>query len=83
MILKRPLGEKGQVVIPKAIREMLELRKGEQVVFDVIDDEIKLTSEKNPEEIVDDFFDTPKLDKKYSAKELKNIIYEQYEEEIP
>ena len=34
MIIRREIGEKGQVVIPKIIREMLKLRKGKKVVFE-------------------------------------------------
>lgn len=33
MIIKREIGEKEQVVIPKDIKDMLNLRKGEKVVF--------------------------------------------------
>ncbi len=83
MIMKRQLGEKGQVVIPVDIRHMLGLHSGEQVVFEVVDDEVKIRTEQDPEKIVDDFFNTPKLKKKLSSREMKKIILEQYDEEIP
>jgi len=44
---------------------------------------IKIGQEK-AEKLVDGFFDVPEKKKKISSiKELKKIIYEQYDEEIP
>lgn len=83
MIVKRQLGEKGQVVIPKDVRQMLGLKEREQVVFEIKDNEVKIKAEQNAEEFIEDFFNTPKLKKKLSSKELKKIILEQYDEEIP
>lgn len=85
MIIKRPVGEKGQIVIPKDIREMLGLRAGENVVFEVVQDEIMIKKdEEDVNNILQDFLNVPgKKKKKSSIKELKKIIYEQYDEEIP
>ena len=77
MKIKREIGEKGQIVIPKDIREHLGLDFGTNVTFEVKDNEVIIKKEKNPIEIVEDFFNTPKLKKKISIKELK----EKYEEE--
>ena len=82
MIIKRQLGEKGQIAIPRDIREMLGLMEGKQVIFEVEDSGIKIRAEKSPDEVVEEFFNTPKLKKKLSASELKKFIYEQYDEEI-
>ena len=83
MIMKRQLGEKGQVVIPVDIRHMLGLHSGEQVVFEVKNEEVKIKKEQNPEEFLRDFLDVPgKKKKKSSIKEIKKIIMEQYDEEI-
>ena len=46
MIIKRQIGEKGQVVIPKDIREMLKIRSGENVIFEVKKEEVVIKSEK-------------------------------------
>ena len=83
MIIRRQLGEKGQVVIPKDIREILGLREGKEVIFEVADNEVKIKTEQNPDRLVDDFFNTPKLKKKLSSREMKKIILRQYDEEIP
>jgi len=83
MIIKRQLGEKGQVVIPRDVRQMLGLIKGEEVVFEIINNEVKIKAEQDAEQFVEDFFNTPKLKKKLSSKELKKIILEQYDKEIP
>jgi AbrB family looped-hinge helix DNA binding protein len=77
MIIKREIGEKGQVVIPKDIRKHLGLDIGVNIIFEVKDDEIIIKKE-DPNRIVEDFFNTPKIKKKIPVKELKKICEEQY-----
>ena len=82
MIIKREIGEKGQVVIPKDIREHLGLKIGEKVVFEVKDDKVTLKKEES-ERFLEEFLDVPnKLRRPISTKEIKKIILEQYDEEI-
>ncbi len=84
MIIKRELGEKGQVVIPKDIREMLKLKKGEKIIFEIEEDEILIKKEQDPEEFLRDFLNVPgKLKRIPKIREIKKTILEQYEEEIP
>ncbi|MEK6926873.1 MAG: AbrB/MazE/SpoVT family DNA-binding domain-containing protein [Nanoarchaeota archaeon] len=83
MIIRREVGEKGQVVIPKDIRDMLGIRFGQEVIFEVVDNQVKLTSSSNPEKTIEDFLSGPKLKKRMSSKQLKEIMLEQYNEEIP
>jgi len=79
MKIRREVGEKGQVVIPRDIREYLMLRQGSKVVFEVSGNEVKIKSEKTPEEIIDDFLDVPKLKKKLTSGGIKKILGEQYD----
>lgn len=82
MIIKREIGEKGQVVIPKDIREHLGLNIGVNIIFEVRDNEVVLKKEENAEKFLDDFLNVPKIKKKIDVKELKKIYEKQYEEEI-
>ena len=77
MIIKREIGKKGQVVIPQDIRDYLGLNIGVKIIFEVRNDEIIIKKEE-PHKIVEDFFNTPKIKKKISVKELKKIYGEQY-----
>jgi len=78
MIIKREIGEKGQVVIPKDIREHLGLDIGVNITFEVKANEVIIKKEEDPDKIVEDFFNTPKIKKKIPVKELKRIYEEQY-----
>ena len=79
MIIRREIGEKGQIVIPKDIRKHLGLDIGINITFEVKDDELVKKKEKDPIATVEDFFNTPKIKKKISTKELKKLYEEQYE----
>ena len=72
MIIKRSIGEKGQVVIPKDIREMLGLKKGSEVTFEVANDEVKLKKE-NVKDFLNDFFNTIKKKKNITLEEIIKI----------
>ena len=41
------LSSKGQITVPKAIREMLHIENGDSLVFYIEDDEVKITSTSN------------------------------------
>lgn len=42
------IGAKGQVVIPKALRERAQLQPGDEVEFEIDDDRITLTARRQP-----------------------------------
>ncbi len=42
---------KGQVTIPKAVRQQLGIRKGSQVTFKVVDDHVELNVINTPTEV--------------------------------
>ncbi len=79
MIIKRELGEKGQVVIPKDIREMLRLKSGERIAFEVREDEVLIKKEQDPKEFLKDFLDVPRPKKNLTLKDLKKIEDESYD----
>lgn len=79
MIIRRQIGEKGQVVIPKDIRNMLGLRAGEEVVFEVMNNEVKLKKEEDAEKIVNDFINIARLKKGLTLVDLKKIEDESYD----
>jgi len=79
MIIKRPLGEKGQVVIPKDIRKMLKLRSGENIVFEVKNEEVSIKKEQDPEDILNQFFTTIKKKKNITLEEIRKIEEESYD----
>jgi len=81
MIIRREIGEKGQVVIPKDIREFLGLGIKEDVVFEVRGNEVVLKKEQVAEEFLKDFLNVPKI--KRGKKIIKEMILEQYDKEIP
>ncbi|MBS3080607.1 AbrB/MazE/SpoVT family DNA-binding domain-containing protein [Candidatus Pacearchaeota archaeon] len=82
MIFEREIGEKGQVVIPKDIREYLNLHPKEKILFEIKGDEVVIRKEGDPEEFLKDFLNVPGKEKKGSIKEIKKTILEQYDEEI-
>ena len=73
MIIKREIGEKGQVVIPKDIREFLDLKIREKIVFEIKDEIVIIKKEMDPKEIVEEFFNTRKIQKKLSVKSIKKL----------
>lgn len=82
MYIKRSVGEKGQVVIPKDIRSHLGLRPGSEVVFEMKENEIVIKRPVDPKQFVEDFCNVPnKLKRKLTIKELKKVFEEELEEE--
>ena len=79
MIIKRQLGERGQVVIPKDIRQMLGLHSGESVVFEVKNDDVRMKKEEDVKEFLKRFFSIARSKKSLTLKDLKKIEEESYD----
>ncbi|MCP8321986.1 MAG: AbrB/MazE/SpoVT family DNA-binding domain-containing protein [archaeon] len=79
MQIKRTLSEKGQIVVPKDIREYLGLKPGSEIVFEIRDDEIVIKLKKDPKKFVEEFCDVPKKLKK--PIDVKKLLEKQIEEE--
>lgn len=76
MIIKRKLGSKGQIVIPKDIRDMLKLKPGSEVIFEIHEQEIIIRPANNEKEFLEKFIETPKKLKK--PINFKKILDNQY-----
>jgi AbrB family looped-hinge helix DNA binding protein len=79
MKIRRIVGPKGQIVIPKDVREYIGLKPGTRVIFEVREGELVIRPETNPEKIVEEFCSivSKKLEK---TIDVKKIIQEEYEE---
>lgn len=82
MIIKREIGEKGQVVIPKDIRKYLGLDIGVNIIFEVRNNEVVLKKEEDAEKFLNDFLNVPKIKREISVKELKKVYENQYGKKI-
>lgn len=75
--MRRKLGPKGQVVIPKEIREKLNLAEGTTLTFDVSDRTILVRPEPSPEEVVGRFLSV-KGRKRGKRVDWKSVLDEEY-----
>jgi AbrB family looped-hinge helix DNA binding protein len=79
MQIRRTLGEKGQIVVPKDIREYLGLKPGSEIIFEIREGMIVIRPKKNPKEFVEEFTNVPKKLKKVDIKKIRKILEEEYE----
>ena len=78
MISKNILA-KGQIVIPKTIRELLGINIGDEVIIDVKNEKIILSKKQNVKEI---FLEVSKKNSnKISMKKIKKELKDRYEED--
>jgi AbrB family looped-hinge helix DNA binding protein len=73
-VIKRKLGPKGQVVIPKRMRDSLGLNLGVEVIFEMRDRGIVIKKPEVGGSYVEYFISTsvPKLEKTINIKDLIN-----------
>ena len=77
MIIKRKLGPKGQIVIPKDIRDLLKIKPGSEIIIEINKNEIIIRPAENEDDFLKKFFTTSK---KLTEKiNIKKQLEEQYE----
>ncbi len=76
MSAKRTVGAKGQVVIPKDMRDQLGISPGSEIVFDLRDDKITIRPGRDPASEVEAYLSVIK-DKLKKEVDLKKIIEEE------
>ena len=83
MLVKRLIGERGQFVVPKDVREQLGLRAGTEVIVEVKGNEMVVKPTKTPQEIVEEFCSSSRRIKIKGdpVKWIKRRLDEKYEEE--
>jgi len=84
MVRIRIVGKKGQVTIPKRLRERFGLKEGSKVIFEDRGGEIVIKPEKTGREFVEEWCSIVKnkLEKPVDLKKLKEEFYEQVEEDV-
>jgi len=79
MIITRQIGEKGQVVIPRDIRIMLNLQAGSNVIFEVEKQEVRLKKKKDEKKILEEFFTIARNGKDITLEDIKRIEEKSYD----
>jgi len=79
--LRRKVGQKGQIVIPKIVRESLGIRPGDEILMEIREKEVLIKASMNAEEFVENFCSVKgkKLTKKV---DLEKILDEEAEERL-
>jgi len=77
--LRATVGPRGQVVIPKEIRELLGIKPGSEVVFELEGDVVELRVSKRTS--LEEFLDSVPRERKLKRRvDLKKLILEEVEE---
>ncbi len=76
MIIKRKVGPKGQIVIPKDARAMLHIEPGTEVLIEILENEIRIRPAIKGQEFFENFIKTPK--KLKNKIDFKKQLDEQY-----
>ncbi|MFW5904531.1 MAG: AbrB/MazE/SpoVT family DNA-binding domain-containing protein [Candidatus Saliniplasma sp.] len=76
-MIEKKILKKGQVVIPKDIRDLLGLHEGDKVMIDIEGDIIKIRKEGNISEKLKTI--SEKHDKKISTEEIKKSLKDRYQ----
>lgn len=81
MKLRRKIGQKGQIVIPKVVRESIGIKPGDEIVMEVREKEVVIKPGIDPEEFVENFCSVAgkKLTKKV---DLERLLEQEVEEKF-
>ncbi len=78
MVRIRRVGKKGQVTIPKDIRDALKITEGTKIVFELRGDEIVMRPERSGKEFVEEWCSLVKeKSREFDLRKLKEEYYEQ------
>ncbi len=77
MIIKRKVGPKGQIVIPKDVRDLLQIGPGKEVLIEVLEKQIIIRASVDPNDFLQEFCSIPS--KKKEKINYKEIYDQQYQ----
>lgn len=81
IIIRRRVGPKGQIVVPKVFREALGIEPGDEIAMEIRENGLSIRSVMDPESFVEDFCSIPK--KKLTRKiDIKRVLEEEVEERL-
>jgi len=79
MKLRRKIGQKGQIVIPKVVREYAGIKPGDEIEMEVREKEVVIRPGMDPEEFVESFCSV--TEKKLTKKlDLEKLMEQEVEE---
>lgn len=79
---KTTVGPKGQVVIPKDIRDKIGIKEYSEVIVDIIDDSVIIKKLKPESVSYVDFYCTTYSKKINKKVDIKKLLEEQYERNV-
>jgi AbrB family looped-hinge helix DNA binding protein len=80
MELERTISTKGQIVLPKDVRDQLGLKPGSEIVFEISGNTIVIRAKADAKNFVEEFAAiTPKKFKTVTIKRIKSMLEEQYD----
>ncbi|OLS14948.1 MAG: hypothetical protein RBG13Loki_1424 [Promethearchaeota archaeon CR_4] len=76
MLIKRKVGPKGQIVIPRDVREQLKIQPGSDIYIEILPTEIRIYPATNAETYLETFCRTTrKIDRDLKLKEIYDEQY--------